>query len=616
MWNFVAKHKRFLQIVLALTLVPFAFFGLDSYTRMMRGTGDVASVDGVSISSREFADEMRRYQERLREVMGQQADPAELDTPELRAALLESMIAQRLVIAQAAKERLTLPREQVVAGILAAPEFQVDGRFSRERYAVYLRSRSLSDEGNVERLRLEIPAARIAGAVNSSAFVPHSVAARLAALLAERREISQASIPVEPFLAKVKPSDADVKAFYDANLADYRMPERLRAEYLVLSAEEIAAAETATEDELKKTYQERISQFAQAEQRRASHILVKTREEAEKILAEVRQAPQRFAELAKKNSLDTGSAAQGGDLGMNPQGSLAAKQLDEAIFKLKQGEAAIVQSEFGFHVVRLAAIQPAKTRTFEEAKKEIAAEIVKQKGAKRFAEAAEGFSNTVYEQSDSLKPAADKYKLKIRATGWITRQPTPDMGPLAHPKLLAALFSADTLKEKRNTDAIEVQPGVLVAARVTEHQPAAQRPFEEVKAEVAKRLALKEAAALAQKEGAAKLAELQKGGDAGLQWSATRTVSRREATGLIPVAMQKIMSANAAKLPAYIGIERGDQGYTIYRVSKVVPGEGQLSAAEIARLDAVAGAEQLEAYVAGLRSHGKIEVNQAVLEKK
>src|SRR5262249_20559860 len=160
---------------------------------------------------------------------------------------------------------------------------------------------------NVERLRLEMPAARLADAVAGSAFVPRTVAQRLVALLAERREISQAVIQVEPFVARVKPSEADVKALYEANLADYRVPEGVRAEYLVRSAEELARAEAASEDELKKTYQERVSQYAQPEQRRASHILVKTREEADKLVAELKAAPQRFAELAKKESLDTGS---------------------------------------------------------------------------------------------------------------------------------------------------------------------------------------------------------------------------------------------------------------------------------------------------------------------
>jgi len=616
MFDFVAKHKRALQIILALTLVPFAFFGLDSYTRMIGAGGDVANADGIPITQREFAEEMRRYQDRMREMMGANADPAEIDTPELRRAMLESMIAQRLLMAQIVKQRLAMPKEQVVQAILAAPDFQAGGKFAPERYAAYLRTRGLSDEGNVERLRLELPAARIANAVSASAFEPRSVAQRLVALYGERREISQAAIGVEPFLAKVKPSDADVKAFYDANLGDYRVPERVRAEYLVLSAEEMGSGEAASEEELKKAYEEKAAQYTQPEQRRAAHILVKTKEEAEKVLAEARQSPQRFAELAKKHSLDTGSAERGGDLGMNPQGALAAKPLDEAVYRLKPSEIEMVQSEFGFHIVRLTAVQPAKTRSFEDAKKELAAEVAKRKGTKRFTESAEGFNNTVYEQSDSLKPAAERFKLKIHTTGWITRQPTPEMGVLAHPKLLGALFSPEAVKDKRNTDAIEVAPGVLVAARVLEHQAAAQRPFEEVKADVAKRVAQRQAAELAQKEGVEKLAQLQKGGDAGLQWSAPRLVSRREATGLVPQALQKILSANAAKLPAYVGIDRGDQGYTVYRISKVVPGEGKTGPQELALLDREAGSEQLDAYIASLRARGKVEINAAGLEKK
>ena len=616
MFDFVVKHKRFLQIVLGLTLIPFAFFGLESYTRVMGRAGDVAVADGMPISQREFGDELRRFLERLRSQVGQSADLAELDSPELRGAVLETMISQRLVMAQVAKEHLVLPKEQVVATILASPDFQVDGRFSSERYAQYLRQRNLSDEGNVEKLRFEIPSARIATAVSAGAFVPRSVAERLFALLAERREIAHAAIQIEPFLARVKPSDAEVKAFYEANPNDYRVPERVRAEYLVLSAEDMARGETPTEAELKAAYEARAGQDARVGTRRASHILVATKEEADKLLAEVRKSPPRFAELARKHSTDTISAPKGGDLGFNPKGGSASKELDEAIFAMKEGDVGVVKSDFGFHVVRLAEI--GKARPFDEMKKDLAADVVKQKAGKRFAEAADGFNNTVYEQSDSLKPAADKYKLKIQTTGWITRQPTPDMGPLAHPKVLASLFKPETIKEKRNSDSVEVVPGLIVAARVLEHQPAAQRPLEEVKAEVARRVAAQQAAALAHKEGTEKLARLKNGGDAGLQWSAPRMVSRREATGLVPQALGKIMAADASKLPAYVGMELGEQGYVIYRVSKIVPGETkpEQNREDTATLDRMAGVEQLEAYVGSLRLRGKVEVNKANLEKK
>ncbi|MGH8765204.1 MAG: SurA N-terminal domain-containing protein, partial [Burkholderiales bacterium] len=529
MFDFVAKNKRILQLVLALTVVPFAFFGLESYTRGMRGSGDVASVNGSTITEREFAEQLDRQQERVRAMLGRDADPSMFDTPEMRRAVIESMISQRLLLTEVANANLAMPKDAVVSSILAAPEFQEGGKFSSERYSEYLRQRGMSDEGNVAMLRVEIPAGRLVSALTGSAFQSRSVTRRLLALEGQKREVAEAVISTDAYLGQVKPDDKQIKAYYDANGALFQVPERIRAEYLVLSAEELGKAEPVTDAELKAAYEARAGRSAGAEQRHASHILLKTKAEADKVLAEARQSPQRFAELAKKFSQDSGSAENGGDLGMVTRGSLAAKPLEDAIFSLKNNEiGGPVQTEFGYHVVRVSAIQAGKERPFEEVKKEIAAELAQQKGAKKLAEVAQDFNNLVYEQSDSLKPAAERFKLKPATTGWMTRQAAQDAGVVANPKLLAALFSSDAIQQHRNTDAIEVAPGVLVAARVVEHQAASQRPFEEVKAEVARRVAREEAAALARKEGAAKLAALAKGENAGLAWSAPKTVSRRE----------------------------------------------------------------------------------------
>jgi peptidyl-prolyl cis-trans isomerase D len=620
MFNFVAKNKRALQVILGLITIPFAFFGLESYTRSVGGKQDVAAVDGSPITQREFDDELRRQQDRLREVLGRGADTTVLDTPELRLAILDSLVSQRLVLAEVVKSRLALSKEDVVAAILAAPEFQEGGKFSAERYANYLRSRNMSDEGNVAQLRVDVPAGRLAGAISGSAFQSRTVGERLIALQGEKREVAEAFISGEQFLGRVKLDDAKVKAYYEANLADFKVPERVRAEYLVLSAEELGKAEAATDAELKEAYEKRAGQLGVAEQRRASHILVKTKDEADRIAAEARKAPQRFAELAKKYSQDTGSAENGGDLGLNARGALAAKGLEDAIFQLKNGEiGGPVQSEFGFHVVRVTGIQAGKAASFDESRKELAAEIARQKGAKKFAETADAFNNLVYEQADSLKPAAERYKLKISTSGWITRQPSPEHGVLAHPKLLAALFSPDSIQQRRNTDAVEVAPGVLVAARAAEHQAESQRTLAEVRAEVERRLAQSEAAALARAEGAAKLAVLAKGGDAGLQWGAPKTVSRREPQGLPMQALRKVMTVDVSKLPAHAGLEAGDRGFALYRVSKVIAGEfkaGPQSAGEFASLDRQAGADQVDAYIASLRVRAKVEINQANLEKK
>ena len=620
MFDLVAKHKRILQIILGLTILPFAFFGVESYMRGGRSASDAASVDGTPVTIREYTDEVRRQQERLRQVLGANADPAAFDTPEMRMAILDGLISQRLVTNEIANEHLALSKEAVVASILASPEFQEAGKFSPERYAGYLRVAGLSDEGNVAKLRLEIPAARLASAIAGSAVESRTVVARLAALEAEKREVAEAFLPAEAYLARVKTDDAAMKAYYDSHLADFKVPERVRAEYVQLSAEALGQGEGASEAEIKAAYEAKANALGVPEQRRASHILVATQEEADKIVADLRKNPQTFAELAKKHSQDGSSAANGGDLGMNPRGALASKALEDAIFKAKANEPGeVVKSEFGYHVVRVTAIQPGKTRPLEEVRKDLAAEIVKQKGARKFAEAAEAFNNMVYEQSDSLKPVAERFKLKIESTGWFTRLAPGEIGPLAHPKLLAALFSKDSTKQRRNTDAVEVSPGVLVAARVAEYQAEAQRPYEEVKADVAKKLARREAAALARKDGEEKLAALAKGGDAGLSWAPAKTVSRQDPQGLPQAALRKIMSADAARLPAYAGSERGEEGYAVYRIARVIPAEpkeGKQADQARDRFDRQAGAAQLDAYVASLRAKAKIDVKPANLETK
>ena len=619
MFDFVAKHKRILQIVTALTVVPFAFFGLESYTGVMGGAGEVASVDGSPITQREFTEELRRQLERLREMFGRGSDPSELDTPEMRLAILESMISRRLVQAEVVNGRMLLSKPEVVAGIMAAPDFQESGKFSSERYAAFIRSRGLPDEAYVAQLRLEIPASRLAAAVSGTAFQPRTVAARLMALEGQKREVSEAFLPADQFLARVTLDDAKVKAYYDANAAEFKLLERIRAEYLVLSAEELGKSESVTDAELRAAYEARASQFGDAERRRASHILLKSKEEAQKLAAEARQSPGRFAALAKSHSQDPGSAEKGGDLGMFSRADMV-KEFAEAVFRMKEDEiAGPIESEYGFHVIRLTAIQAGKVRSFDEMKKELGEEIAKQKGAKKFAELAEGLNNMVYEQSDSLKPAAERYKLKLSASDWFTKQSSPELGVLAHPKLLAALFSPDAIQQRRNTDALEVAPGILVAARVAEHRPATQRPFEEVKAEVQRKLVRREAAALAQKEGSAKLETLATGADAGLRWSAVKTVSRRDAQGVAPAALRRIMMAKVEKLPVYVGVGRGDDGYAIYRISKAIAAEAGAEGKndeELRRIDGQAGVEQLEAYVTGLRARAKVEINRANLEKK
>lgn len=619
MFELIHKHKRLVQIVLGLMIIPFAFFGLESYTRSMGGKDAVATVDGVGISQREFAEELRLQQERLRAAFGRGIDAEALDTPESRRALIDSLVSQRLVADAAVRAGLSVSDGTLRETIAAIPAFQADGAFSKSNYEALLRAQNMTPQMFEARMRYDMSLAQLSRAIAESALVSRTVTERLAALQAQRREVSEALVAAQPYLAQVKIAEAQSRAYYDANPAEFRVAERVRAEFVVLSVEALGRQDPVSEAELRAAYEARAAQYRVEEQRRASHILVKTQAEADQVAAEARKAPSRFAELAQKHSQDPGSAAKGGDLGYFGRGMMVPA-FEKAAYAQKEGEIGVpVQSDFGWHVIRVTGLQAAKARSFEEVRAELSAELGRQKGARRFAESAEVFSNMVYEQSDSLKPAAERFKLAPQTSGWITRLPSPEAGVLANAKLLGALFAGDLINTRRNTDAVEVAPNVLVAARVLEHQPQAQRQFEEVRAAIEQNLRAAEASRLAQKDGEAKLAALRKGADAGLAWGAPKAVSRRSPQAVPAGALRQIMSADTEKLPAYVGAERGADGYMLYRVGKLLEAEPRpepQQLAELERAGQLAGAQQFEAFVASLRARADIEIHTANLEKK
>jgi peptidyl-prolyl cis-trans isomerase D len=188
----------------------------------------------------------------------------------------------------------------------------------------------------------------------------------------------------------------------------------------------------------------------------------KARAKAEEVLKEVQKSPDEFAELARQHSQDPGSAEKGGDLGFFGRGMMV-KPFEETVFKLRENEiSGLVQSEFGYHIIKLTGSRPGKQRLLAEVRPEIEDRTEAPGGARQFAEAAEAFSNMVYEQPDSLQPAAEKFKLKLQQSGWLPRNPTPEAlaawASWATQKVLAAIFSEDSLKNKRNTEAVEVAP--------------------------------------------------------------------------------------------------------------------------------------------------------------
>ena len=627
-FDWVHNNKRLMQVVLALVALPFAFWGIDSYQRVMSRADEVAEVGGQKITEQEFSEALRQQQDRLRGMLGRNFDPAMFDSPAMRTELLEGMISQRLLMQHAARNHLAVPNEMLVETTMSIPAFQVDGKFSRERYDAALRNERMSAEMFDAGLRRDLLVQQLTSALADSGLASKTVASRFARLRAQQREIAEHRVEADTQLARAKIAADAVRGFYDGNPSAFQVPEEVQVEYIVLSTDALIAQEQVGAEEIEAYYEANVSRYGEPEQRRASHILIafksganeadkaKVREHAAQVLAQVRKSPGSFAELAKKNSDDPGSASKGGDLDFFSRGMLT-RPFEDAAFRLKLNEVSdLVESDYGFHIIRVTGIKPGKMKSLAEARPEIERELKKQRAGRRFAEAAEAFSNLVYEQADSLKPAAERFKLPIQIAQGITRQ-SASIPALNNPKLLAALFTDDSIKNRRNTEAVETAPNTLVSARVVGHKPASRHPFDEVKGEIAKQLAQREALALARRRGAERLEEFRKGKVPAARFGATRLVSLDNPQDLSPEALSQIFRADASKLPAYVGAE-SNNGYVIYRVGHAIdvePDETRQRSAQ-SELGRASGAQEFKSFLDGLRADTKVEINRAVLEKK
>ncbi|HXZ93239.1 MAG TPA: SurA N-terminal domain-containing protein [Burkholderiales bacterium] len=629
MFDFVHKHKILMQAILGLLVLTFAVWGIESYTRARGPSDAVASVGGQSISQREFNNELERRLDRLRQLFGAGFDASSVDTPAARRALLDSLIDQRLIGVAALRSRLLVSDDVLRDVIASTAAFQEDGRFSKATYEALLRAQNppLTPQEYESQLRFELAREQLVAAVNGTAIPSRTVAVQLARLVQEKREVSEALVPADKFLDQAKVSDAEVKAYYDSHQQEFRIPERVRAQYVVLSAAALGRDQPVTDAEVQKLYDSRAGQYQVAEQRRVSHILVAVpqnateaqreaaRKKAEEILAELRKAPKRFAELAKKYSQDPGSAQKGGDMGLISRG-MTVKPFEDAAFALaKVGDlSGVVKSDYGYHIIELTGLVPARVRPLADVRAQLVAEIQKQKGAQLFDHDADSFTNMVYEQSDSLEPVAKRYKLELQTTDWIERDKAP--APLDNKRVLGALFSDDAIRNKHNTDAIDVGEDRLVAARVLEHQPASLRKYEDVKAQIEQKLRRGAAAALAAKAGEARLVQLRKGEDAGLAWGAAHDVSRSAPGGLSEDTLRLIVSADVSKLPAYVGAPAGDLGYAIYRISKVTEAPQASDAqrqADLERAERMEGATDFGSYLKSLRADTDVTINEKLL---
>ena len=630
MFDFIRKHTKVTMALLFLLIVPsFILVGMNSGNRSGDKGVAVATVDGKDIMQSEWDRAHQVEVDRLRAQMPT-LDVKLLDSPEARYGTLEKLVRDRVIAAAADKFKLASSDQRLARELQQSPEIaslrRADGSLDMERYRQLLGSQNLSSEMFEANVRADLSRRQVLTPLASSGIVGTAAADLTLDAFFEKREIQVIRFSPADFAAKLNPTDAELEQFYKVNEKMFQAPEQASIEYLVLDLAAVSKGIVVNEADLKTYYEQNAQRLSSAEERRASHILIaspksapaaerqKAAAKAEELLAAVKKAPDSFADVARKNSQDPGSAATGGDLDFFARGAMV-KPFEDAAFALKKGDlSAVVESDFGYHVIKLTDIKTSKQRSFEEMKPELEAELKKQQAQKKFAETAEIFTNGVYEQSDVLKPLAERLKLELRAAGSVTRQPQVGVtGALANTKFLNAIFSPDSIEKKRNTEAIEIGPSQLASGRVVQYTPARTRPLAEVKSVVRERWIAERSALDARKDGEAKLVAW-KATPAAAVLPAAVVVSREQTQQLPNEVVDAALRADLSGLPTKLvltGIDLGGQGYAIVKVNKLVAREAPTE--EVAKqgreqyLQAWTAAENL-AYYNGLKERFKADI--------
>ena len=590
MFEAIRKHSKIVMFLLFLLVIPsFVLVGIDS-NYFSEKSPVVARVDGHKITQADWDNAHREETDRIR-AQSPNVDPKQLDTPQARYATLERLVRDRVFAAAAQSSHLITSDARLARALQDIPAIAAlkrpDGSLDTEAYRSLVGAQGLTPEGFEANVRRELSVSQVMGGVMSTAFATDAAAKLAFDSLYQRREIQVARFNASDYAKQVNPTDADIEAFYKANAQRFQQQEQAAVEYVVLDLDSVRSGIRVNEDDLRTYYKENLTRLAAKEERRASHILINAAKDApaadrdqakaraQELLAQVRKSPASFAEVAKKSSQDSGSAPAGGDLNFFGRGAMV-KPFEDAVFAMKKGEISdVVESDFGYHIILLTDIKTPRQPSFEELRPSLEAELKQQQAQRKFAEVAEAFTNSVYEQPDSLKPVADSLKLKIQTAEGVTRVPGPGAsGPLANPKFLEALFANDSVEGKRNTSAIEVGPSQLVAGRISTYTPTRTLALQEVSDRARLLLIAEKSAELARKDAEAKKAAWTGNAAPAAGLAPAVVVSRDQTQNLPRAVVDAALRASPDSLPSWVSADLGSQGTAVVKVLRIIPREG------------------------------------------
>ena len=622
-------HDRLKGVAFWLFILPlsvtFVFFGVQGVISFTSAQGAGLNVNGETVDSARVRESYQNQISQLARAF--EGEIPEATRKEVQDSIVNGFVQQQLLAQRAKDAGYQVTDEEVAASIRSLPYFQVGGEFSRDAYIALLQQNNISMASFEAEQRQQLLANQLVGGMARSAFLTPREVDEALALQGEQRDLAYATLAVAPAIAAAKPTEAQLEAWLKAHAADFRTEESVSLQFVELRRADIAAKVVVTEASLRAYFDTIKDRYATAEKRRARHILIEAaagvdgkadaaaKAKADGLLAQLKGGAD-FAALAKANSADPGSAAEGGDLGLQEKdffvGPFAA-----AVWGMKTGELQVVKTQFGYHVVRLEEVAAGAGKSFEDVRADITPEFQTAEADKTFGTLQDKLEETAFESSGSLDPVARAVGAPLQTVASYTR--SAGGAPLpADKKLIDAVFAKSVL-DGANSRAVDLGDGHVVVARVTEHHKPAEQPLAAVRdrvdaavktAQAKEVLAAAAQAALKAVAGGATLADAAKG--------ATVTTPGwvdRKATGMAAEVLKAAFVGPRPTAPrsGAVALANGDQ--VVWQVSAGRAGpklEGEAAAAAARQLVQQTQQRDFTGYLAAIRAKAKVHVDPAL----
>jgi len=569
-------QTTFAKVILAIIIIPFALFGIDSYLSSVGSNIYIASVNDESITSSEMEKTRSQFIAQIKS-QDESTDPKVFESIEFKKAVLDKLIITKLIDQEIKNSGFYISDSQVGIYISGMPEFQRNGKFSQEQYDEVLKVNNLTPKKFDDRIKSDLGTQQVKDSLRKLFYVPKNKIQNLVDLAYQKRDVSIFELKQADFKDKIDLSNPALKKVYEESKSSFMRPDQVKIKFIIYSAAGIVPTVKVADKEVNDYFTNNINRYQADQQRRAKHILFtvgadlasdeikKIATNAQNVLNEIKKNPKTFKKNAEKYSQDAESAKNGGDLGFFSRGDMT-KKFEDTVFSMSRNQISeLIKTEFGFHIIMLTDIKGEEVK-FETVKNQIKGELIFNKAVAEYGENADNFGNIVYEQSENLQEAANKFSLKIEDSEWLSFEDAKKF--FNNEAFAQAIFDKDAINGKRNIAAIEASPNNLVAARVVDFRPSASKSFEEVKSTITDFLVEAESQRLLISAGT-QLIEDVKLKPKMIDWIDQLSVDRIDRKGLSDPLINAIFKMDDNQLPSYTGLYDSRGEYIIVKLNKV-----------------------------------------------